>query len=115
MTSRLFVLVAWKYGERGFRHLYWDAGTMLANLLAVEPSADVRVGFVDEAVAALVGIDRVSEFPLALVVLHGSDRGNDGGAADAGAVEPLDEPSERQVEPRAPPQQIERLVPSRRH
>ena len=81
---------AWKYGERGFRHLYWDAGTMLANLLAVEPSAVVRVGFVDEPLAALVGVDGVSEFPLALVVLLGSVRGNDGGAADAGAVEPLD-------------------------
>ena len=81
---------AWKYGERGFRHLYWDAGTMLANVLAVEPSAFVRVGFVDEQVAGLVGIDGVSECPLALVVLLGSDRGNDGGAADAGAVEPID-------------------------
>ena len=80
---------AWKYGERGFRHLYWDAGTMLANLLAVEPSAFVRVGFVDESVAGLVGIDGVSECPLALVVLDGSDRGNGGGGADAGAVEPL--------------------------
>lgn len=81
---------AWKYGERGFRHLYWDAGTMLANVLAVEPSAFVRVGFVDEPVAGLVGIDGVSECPLVLVVLLGSDRENDGGAADAGAVEPLD-------------------------
>ena len=81
---------AWKYGERGFRHLYWDAGTMLSNLLAFEPSATLRIGFVDELVAALVGIDGVSEFPLALVVLHGSDRGNDGGAADTGAVERLD-------------------------
>ena len=41
----------WKYAERGFRHLYWDAGTMLANLLALEPSASVRVGFVDDQVS----------------------------------------------------------------
>jgi SagB-type dehydrogenase family enzyme len=81
---------AWKYGERGFRHLYWDAGTMLANLLAVEPSALVRIGFVDDLVAALVGIDGVSEFPLACVVLHGPDRSNDGGAADTGAIRRLD-------------------------
>lgn len=80
---------AWKYGERGFRHLYWDAGTMLANLLAVEPSAEVRVGFVDESIAALTGIDGVSELPLALVVVHGSER-RGGGAADPGAFEPLD-------------------------
>jgi len=25
----------WKYGERGWRHLWWDAGTLLSNLLAV--------------------------------------------------------------------------------
>jgi hypothetical protein len=36
---------------------------MLANLLAVEPSAVLRVGFVDELVAGLVGVDGVSEFP----------------------------------------------------
>jgi SagB-type dehydrogenase family enzyme len=62
---------AWKYGERGFRHLYWDAGTMLANLLAVaaEAGLDARVstGFVDDDVARLVGVDGVTEFPLALV------------------------------------------------
>lgn len=62
---------AWKYGERGFRHLYWDAGTMLANLLAVagDRGLDVRVwtGFVDGCVSRLVGVDGVTEFPLALV------------------------------------------------
>ena len=25
----------WKYQARGFRHLFWDSGTMLANALAV--------------------------------------------------------------------------------
>ena len=29
----------WRYRERGFRHVYWDAGTMLAQLLAVADSA----------------------------------------------------------------------------
>jgi SagB-type dehydrogenase family enzyme len=62
---------AWKYGERGFRHLYWDAGTMLANLLAMADACglDARVwtGFVDDDVARLVGVDGVTEFPLALV------------------------------------------------
>jgi SagB-type dehydrogenase family enzyme len=62
---------AWKYGERGFRHLYWDAGTMLANLLAVADAhgidAGVWTGFVDEDVARLVGVDGATEFPLALV------------------------------------------------
>src|SRR6266542_3163532 len=25
----------WKYGQRGYRHLFWDAGAIVANLLAV--------------------------------------------------------------------------------
>ncbi|HKH25880.1 MAG TPA: SagB family peptide dehydrogenase [Acidimicrobiia bacterium] len=66
---------AWKYGERGFRHLYWDAGTMLANLLAVADAhgldATVWTGFVDDDVARLVGVDGVSELPLALVSIGG--------------------------------------------
>jgi SagB-type dehydrogenase family enzyme len=82
---------AWKYGERGFRHLYWDAGTMLANLLALEPSASVRVGFADQPVSRLIGVDGVSEFPLVLVVLDGSDTGGHREAEQkVGAVEPLD-------------------------
>lgn len=68
---------AWKYGERGFRHLYWDAGTMLANLLAVagDRGLDIGVwtGFVDDDVARLVGIDGVTELPLTLVSIGTSD------------------------------------------
>jgi SagB-type dehydrogenase family enzyme len=68
---------AWKYGERGFRHLYWDAGTMLANLFAVADTlgldAQVWTGFVDDDVARLVGVDGVTEFPLALVTIGDGD------------------------------------------
>ena len=86
---------AWKYGERGFRHLYWDAGTMLANLVAVEPSASVRLGFVDDQVGRLVGVDGVSEYPLVLVVLPGRDLGRDQHRGDwaveaIGMLDPLD-------------------------
>src|SRR2546430_6943362 len=68
---------AWKYGERGFRHLYWDAGTMLANLRAMADASavDARVwtGFVDDDVARLVGVDGITEFPLALVAIGAGD------------------------------------------
>lgn len=60
---------AWKYAERGFRHLYWDAGTMLSHVLAQAPGARLQLGFVDAEVSALVGADGVFEFPLAVVVL----------------------------------------------
>jgi SagB-type dehydrogenase family enzyme len=67
---------AWKYRERGFRHLYWDAGTMLAHTLALAEeaalAARVELGFVDESVAALVGADGVHEVALAVVALAGS-------------------------------------------
>jgi SagB-type dehydrogenase family enzyme len=59
----------WKYGERGWRHLFWDAGALLANLLAAADAygvpARIMAGFPDAAVAALVGIDGVDEVPLA--------------------------------------------------
>ncbi len=63
----------WKYGTRGYRHLFWDLGTMLANLLAVAVGnrvpTSIVTGFIDEAVARLVGVDMLNESPLAVVPL----------------------------------------------
>ena len=63
----------WRYRERGFRHVYWDAGTMLAQLLAVADSAGhtaaVHARFPDGAVAELVGADGVHEWPVAVIAL----------------------------------------------
>lgn len=62
---------AWKYGPRGYRHLWWDSGMILANLLAVCASgghaARVVLGFADPEVNALLGIDGRSEMALAVV------------------------------------------------
>lgn len=64
---------SWKYQARGFRHLFWDAGMMLANLLAAAAARGVRarvlLGFVDEAVNTTVGVDGREEFALAVVPL----------------------------------------------
>lgn len=83
----------WKYGERGFRHLYWDAGTLLGNLLAAGDAGGVPArilgGFVDAAVSDLVGIDGTGELPLVLAVL-GPTRGPAAPAAAASPVEALD-------------------------
>lgn len=65
----------WKYGVRGYRHLFWDAGTILANLIAAAGSAGlparVVTGFVDAEVAQLIGVDSprqpFSELPLVIV------------------------------------------------
>jgi nitroreductase family protein len=63
----------WRYRERGYRHVYWDAGTMLAQLLAAADSAGLSVTlytrFPDAQVAALTGADQVHEVPVAVVAL----------------------------------------------
>jgi hypothetical protein len=63
----------WKYRERGYRHLYWDAGALLAQLLALASSAGLEASlisrFPDATVDSLVGADGVHEFALAVVSL----------------------------------------------
>jgi nitroreductase len=76
----------WRYRERGYRHVYWDAGTMLAQLLALASSAglDARLitRFPDATLDSLVGADGIHEFSVAVVSL---------GSADP-ALEPSGEP-----------------------
>jgi SagB-type dehydrogenase family enzyme len=61
----------WKYRARAFRHFFWDAGTLLANLLATAAAGDVParilLGFADPLVNALLGIDPAREGSVALV------------------------------------------------
>ncbi len=88
----------WRYRERGYRHVYWDAGTMLAQLLAVADSAGLTsrlyTRFPDAEVTGLVGADGIHEWPVAAVALGEGqpalrasgccDRGRD--RRDAGGV-----------------------------
>jgi SagB-type dehydrogenase family enzyme len=64
---------AWKYTERGYRHLFWDGGMIVANLLALSAASGhptrVVMGFVDREIEALLGLDGRTEFPLALVTV----------------------------------------------
>jgi SagB-type dehydrogenase family enzyme len=68
---------AWKYGERGWRHVYWDAGALIANLLVVAEAyrlrARVLLGFVDSALCRQLGIDGVAEFPVAVITIGRPD------------------------------------------
>lgn len=82
----------WRYRERGYRHVYWDAGTMLAQLLAAADSAGLGPAlytrFPDAAVAALVGADGVHEWPVAVVALGGGAPALEAtGAAAEGGVD----------------------------
>jgi SagB-type dehydrogenase family enzyme len=64
---------AWKYRARAYRHSFWDAGTMLANLLAVTTArrlpAQIVMGFADQTVNAVVDLDGTREAALFLVGL----------------------------------------------
>jgi SagB-type dehydrogenase family enzyme len=73
VLSAIYWRNTWKYGARAFRHFFWDAGTLLANLLATAVALDlparVLLGFADAAVNRLLGLDGEREGSLALVPL----------------------------------------------
>jgi SagB-type dehydrogenase family enzyme len=73
VLSAIYWRNTWKYQARGYRHLFWDSGTMLANLLAAASALGqaprVDTGFVDRDVNRLLGIDAEHEAALELVVL----------------------------------------------
>jgi len=82
----------WRYRERGYRHVYWDAGTMLSQLLAAAVSAGITASlttrFPDGAVTSLVGADGVHEWPVALVTLgDGTPSIEAGGPAASGQAD----------------------------
>jgi SagB-type dehydrogenase family enzyme len=64
---------AWKYRTRTYRHVFWDAGTLLANLLAAAAALDVPAqvvtGFVDGAVERLLDLDPTHEVPIAVIAI----------------------------------------------
>ena len=76
----------WKYQARGFRHLFWDSGTMLANLDAVSRALGLApmtsTGFVDDDVNRLLGLDADHEAALELVAI--GPRTTPAPASDAG-------------------------------
>ncbi len=82
VLSAIFWRSTWKYRARAYRYCFWDAGTMLANLLAAAAaeglSTELVTAFADPDIEALLGIDGEREGALCLVAL-GS------GAAASGA------------------------------
>jgi SagB-type dehydrogenase family enzyme len=78
----IFTDVFWrnavKYQARAYRHTFWDGGTILSQTLAVcaaqDLSARVVMGFVDEQVNKLLGLDVEEEAAFALAPLgHASN------------------------------------------
>lgn len=64
---------SWKYQARAWRHCFWDAGTLLANLLAVAATEELEprvvLGWADRPVERLLGLDPMREGALTLVPL----------------------------------------------
>jgi SagB-type dehydrogenase family enzyme len=73
VLTAIFWRNTWKYQARGYRHLFWDSGSMLANLSAVADGLGVAArlvtGFVDARVDSLLGLPAGKEASLELVPL----------------------------------------------
>jgi SagB-type dehydrogenase family enzyme len=71
VLSAIYWRNTWKYQARGYRHLFWDAGTLLAQLLAAARALDVPArlvtGFVDAQLNGLLGLDAAKEGALVVV------------------------------------------------
>jgi SagB-type dehydrogenase family enzyme len=101
MTST-FWRNAWRYKARAYRHAFWDAGTTLANLLAVAAAAGLPtrlvLGYADAPVNGLLDLDGRREAAVALCAIGRTDRS----APPAPEVPPLNLPvravSSREVE-----------------
>jgi SagB-type dehydrogenase family enzyme len=78
VISAIYWRNTWKYEARAYRHLFWDSGTLLANLLAGATAlgleARVVTGFVDDDVNVLLGLDAGTEGALELVPVGAAGR-----------------------------------------
>src|SRR5207302_3751843 len=71
VLSAIYWRNTWKYQARAYRHLFWDSGTMLANVLAaaglLRLAPRILAGFVDADLGRLLGLDPAREAALELV------------------------------------------------
>ncbi len=62
---------AWKYQDRSYRHWFWDAGVITANLLATNISSNVDskifLGFIDDKIDQILGLEKEKEATIAIV------------------------------------------------
>jgi SagB-type dehydrogenase family enzyme len=73
VLSAIFWRSAWKYRARAYRYCFWDAGTILANLLAAANaeglSAEIITAFEDSPIERLIDVDGEREGVVCLVAL----------------------------------------------
>lgn len=93
ILTGIFWRNTWKYQARGFRHLYWDSGTMLANMIATGTALGLAprllAGFVDSDVNHLLGVDTQREAALAVLALgrEGAPAASPATSVDVPAIE----------------------------
>jgi SagB-type dehydrogenase family enzyme len=73
VLSAIFWRSAWKYRARAYRYCFWDAGTILANLLAAANAegvpAEIVTAFEDAPIERLIDVDADREGVICLVAL----------------------------------------------
>jgi SagB-type dehydrogenase family enzyme len=73
IMSAIFWRSAWKYRARSYRYCFWDAGTVLANLLAATNAealkAEIVTSFEDARLEELIGVDGDREGVVCMVAL----------------------------------------------
>jgi SagB-type dehydrogenase family enzyme len=90
ILSAIYWRNTWKYQARGYRHLFWDSGTLLSQLLATARALDLPArlvtGFVDAQINGLLGLDAAREGALVIAPVGAAGRG----AAASPVTTPLD-------------------------
>ena len=94
---------AWKYEARSYRHWFWDGGVVAANMLAVasaeEIDAKLYMGFVDDEINKLIGVDGKKEAAIAVVSLGHAQAGSTAEKPEVEEIKPVVMPlSEKEVE-----------------
>lgn len=107
VLSDVFSRNAVKYQAREYRHAFWDSGTITSNLLAMAASYTIPhkliLGFWDDKINALLGLDGKEEAAIAIVSL--------GYMPAESPAPPADErvPSHEQVQTFPPPDAINEM------
>ncbi|MEA2678900.1 MAG: hypothetical protein QOK03_622, partial [Candidatus Binataceae bacterium] len=96
VLSAIFWRSAWKYRARAYRYCFWDAGTILANLMAAANAegvpAEIVTAFEDAPIERLIDVDADREGVICLVALGRTPRPAES-PADAAAIAPSTPPA----------------------
>lgn len=104
----------WKYQVRGYRHLFWDAGAIVANCLAAADAVgldgEVLAGFDDRVVAELLGLPGEEDATGGEVVLALVPVGGLGPPGDARSERPAPGVADTTVWPLSPEPSVDPQV-----